>query len=550
MADVESNENRVLVAATTHRDLEFTTARLQRGQIPAYPCTQLRGLLEALPRGAGCVVITAETLRQDGAERLLEWLRQQPAWSELPFVVLARTDADATAAAGMLSPLTSAAVLERPVRARTLSSAVKASLRARQRQYEIRRHLESLQAAWTELALANRAKDEFLAVLAHELRNPLAPIRSAVQFLTAGTSQDPARRKAQEMIGRQLSHLVRLVDDLLDVSRIALGRVQVKRSLIVLQDVLNDSIEAVRPLIEAAQHNLLLKFPDAPVYIEGDSTRLTQVFQNLLNNAARYTPGGGTIAIAASVESGVVSVSVVDNGIGIRADLMDKLFQPFVQGSRKLLRSQGGLGVGLSLAQRLVELHEGALHAESEGEGHGSVFRVRLPVSARAPQAEPIQIAASPEPARDASSPPPNVPPTCSCRVLVVDDNIDAAESLSMLLELEGAKVRQAHDGFEALAIAREFAADVIVLDIGMPGMDGYAVCRQLRAMPRGEDTRILAVTGWGQQEDRRKTREAGFDAHLVKPVDPDELTRILCEVSAGKLEARAQSLRANATDT
>ena len=210
--------------------------------------------------------------------------------------------------------------------------------------------------------------------------------------------------------------------------------------------------------------------------------------------------------------------------------MMDKLFQPFVQGSRKLLRSQGGLGVGLSLANRLVELHDGTLHAESEGEGHGSEFIVKLPLSSRAPAGTAVQLR---DPLTSAVTPSP--PPVVQChrRVLVVDDNVDAAESLKMLLELGGANVRQAHDGYEALAIAREFDAEVIVLDIGMPGLDGYAVCRQLRAMPHGQEMRILALTGWGQQDDRRKTREAGFDAHLVKPVDPDQLTRILSDVSA-----------------
>ena len=364
------------------------------------------------------------------------------------------------------------------------------------------------------LRLADQRKDEFLATLAHELRNPLAPIRNALEILRIAGADPQKSTAAREMMERQLVQMVRLVDDLLDVSRITTGKLAVRKTVLELQSVLRDAVEIARPFIESRRHKFDMVLPPEPVAIEGDRTRLAQVFSNLLNNAAKYTEAGGQILLSAAIEGRDAVVRVRDNGIGLAPQSLDSIFDMFVQVDRTLERSQAGLGVGLTLAKRLVELHDGSIEARSEGEGKGSEFVVRLPLTgARVESRRERRDGATAERGR---------------RILLADDNVDFASSLGELLSARGHEVRIAHDGAEAIALAEEFMPEVAFVDIGMPKVHGYEVARRLRAAPATAGALLVAVTGWGQDNDRKRAREAGFDRHLVKPVDPDQLEGIL----------------------
>ena len=364
---------------------------------------------------------------------------------------------------------------------------------------------------------ADRRKDEFLATLAHELRNPLAPIRNAVHLLKAGNPTGDSVRMAREIIDRQVNHMVRLVDDLMDVSRITVGQVNLRNERISLRRVIDDALEASAPAIEAGNHRLVVDVPGASLQLEGDATRLSQVFQNLLDNAAKYTPPGGTITLRAEQRGEQVVVSVRDSGIGIAPEAQPRVFELFTRVHPNDRIKTSGLGIGLSLAKKLVELHLGDIEVRSEGQGMGSEFIVTLPAltAAHAP-APAVELPASP------------IRPDTSQRVLVVDDNRDAAESLGMLLELEHCKVSVAYDGLRALEALETFKPDIALLDIGMPGMDGYELARRIRATQRGRDVVLVALTGWGQADDKKRAAEAGFDEHLTKPVDPEMLSRML----------------------
>ena len=363
-----------------------------------------------------------------------------------------------------------------------------------------------------QLRDADRRKDEFLATLAHELRNPLAPLRNALEILRLRGNDPEIAAKARDMMQRQLTQMVRLVDDLLDVSRITTGKLDVRKEKVTLQDVIRSAVETARPFIDLQRHSFEQRLPAEPLRVLADSTRLAQVFSNLLNNAAKYTPAGGRIELEAEREHGDAVVRVRDNGIGIDPDMLPRIFEMFVQADRSLERTQAGLGVGLTLARRLVELHGGALAVESPGQGRGSVFTVRIPL------AEGAETVAAPARLADDSA--------GRYRVLLADDNVDFVSSLGALLSAEGHEVCIAHDGAEALELARRFDPEFAFLDIGMPKVNGYEVARRLRR----EAARcvLVAVTGWGQEEDRIRAREAGFDRHLVKPVDPGQIEAIL----------------------
>ena len=363
---------------------------------------------------------------------------------------------------------------------------------------------------------ADRRKDEFLAILAHELRNPLAPMRLALEMLRRHDGSAAPAVRAMDVIGRQLAHLVRLIDDLLDVSRITRGKLELRRGRALLQDILRAALETSRPMLDGANHTLHVTMPDAPIELHADATRLSQVVSNLLNNAAKYTPRGGRIALDAERIGDEIVVSVSDNGIGLAPGNLDKVFEMFAQVDPLTTRSHGGLGIGLALARALVEMHGGQIDARSDGEGKGSTFTLHLPIAQSARQATPI--------------PEPGVPASAGLRVLVADDNVDAIETLADFLTQVGHTVTTASSGAEALEAARTFRPDVCVLDIGMPRMDGYEVARRLRT-EHGELV-LIALTGWGQAEDHRKTREAGFDYHLIKPVQPSTLVKLLATAS------------------
>lgn len=366
---------------------------------------------------------------------------------------------------------------------------------------------------------ADRRKDEFLATLAHELRNPLAPIRNGLQVLRmapTGATADEVRG----MMERQINHLVRLIDDLLDVSRISQGKIELRKEQVTLGDMLQAAVESSRPLIEANNHTLTVEIPDESIAINGDLIRLSQIVGNLLNNAAKYTPEGGKIMLSAKREGADAIIAVKDNGLGITEEMLPRVFELFTQVNQNLDRSQGGLGIGLALVRRLTEMHGGTIHADSAGLNKGSTFTLRLPLATGQ-----AKVAEAPESATDAS--------TQSLRVLVVDDNIPSAKTTGWMLELIGHEPILAHDGPEALEAARIHKPDVIMLDIGLPGMNGYEVCRELRNDPAFKDTMMIAQTGWGQERDRQQAREAGFDHHLVKPVELEKLTELLSSKTA-----------------
>jgi PAS domain S-box-containing protein len=379
-----------------------------------------------------------------------------------------------------------------------------------------RRHLQDLEKATQNV-------NEFIATLAHELRNPLAPIRTAVQVMARAPAGDPAQERMRQTIERQSAQLARIVNDMIDISRITRGAIAIEHGPVDLAEVARRAAEAAAPLIDAAGHKLDLELPAQPVWVEGDLHRLTQLATNLLNNAARYTPKGGAISLSVGAEGSHVHLRVRDNGRGIEPELLERIFDMFVQGRPPLKRVAGGLGIGLALSRKLAELHGGSLDARSDGPGKGSEFTLRLPL------AQAGRRAARQEAAPGAQSSAPQ-------RILVVDDNVDAACSLEMLLKSLGHETRVVNDGAEALRVAPEYRPSIVLLDIGMPGLDGYEVARRLRAMDGGEALRIVAVTGWGQDTDREKSREAGFDVHLVKPVEPRELVRVLDERGGASL--------------
>jgi signal transduction histidine kinase len=373
---------------------------------------------------------------------------------------------------------------------------------------------------------ADRHKDEFLAMLAHELRNPLAPIRNAVEIMRRSALSDPQLIWSRDVIERQVKHLSRLVDDLLDVSRITRGNINLNREPVLCTLIVSRAIETIQPLLTEQRHELILELHDEGLEVEGDLTRLTQVLGNLLNNAAKYTDPGGRINLSLRRADREVEISVRDTGIGIPPELLPRLFNLFTQVDAAAHRSQGGLGIGLALVRQLVEMHGGRVSALSDGPNKGSEFVIRLP----------LREALALEAVNGNAALGPVVPEgRRGHRILLADDNRDALDSLATLLQCDGHEVHTAADGAEALALAAACRPDVMLLDIGMPKLDGYEVARRVRAEPWGKGTVLIALTGWGQDEDRRRSREVGFDNHLVKPLDPDKLSAMLAKLPTEK---------------
>jgi PAS domain S-box-containing protein len=367
-----------------------------------------------------------------------------------------------------------------------------------------------------ELQHADRRKDEFLALLAHELRNPLAPIRTGLELMRVSGDTPPSLQGVRSMMERQVGQMVRLIDDLLDVSRIASGKIVLQRVPTSLTELLQTSIEVHRPTIEASGIHLTVDFPSQAYVVDVDPTRFVQILSNVLHNASKFTPGGGRIRCSVEPrrvgDVAGVAVTISDTGAGISQDVLPTVFDMFTQGESPAARVHGGLGIGLALARRLTEMHGGHITARSEGPSRGSAFTIALPVcesSVAGPAGVALDI------------------PRLSCRVVIVDDNRDAAETMSMLVTEMGGAARTAHDAASGLAAVREFRPDIVFLDIGMPGMDGYEACRRIRQQPSGKSVFLVAVTGWGQTQDKKRALDAGFDAHLTKPVDPASLRRV-----------------------
>ena len=388
-----------------------------------------------------------------------------------------------------------------------------------------KRMQHELQAQLFELAEADRQKNEFLAMLAHELRNPLAPMRNALHVLSMPEVPEDTAQRALGMMGRQLNHMIRLVDDLLDVSRIIQGKIDLRKEVIDIASVVGRAVETAQPVIDARRHCLSVELPREPVFVEGDPLRLAQVIANLLTNAAKYSPPESPIDLTVREEGGQTVLRVRDRGIGIAPELLPQVFDLFVQADASLARSEGGLGVGLTLVKRLVEMHGGMVSAASEGLGKGSEFAIRLPLVSH----EEACTGGREGRARA------RVTDALRKRVLVVDDNVDAAESVAMILRLSGYDVRCTYDGVSALDAAKSYHPDVVVLDIGLPGISGYEVARRLRLDPEFEETPLVAVTGYGQDVDRHRSRNAGIDYHLTKPVDPATLQQLLAKPAHGR---------------
>ena len=384
----------------------------------------------------------------------------------------------------------------------------------RQRQ-QIAAQRDELKLHSDALEEADRRKDEFLATLAHELRNPLAPIRHGLDVLRKSPDRADAA-SVRDMMDRQLAHLVRLIDDLLDVARVSQGKIELRRECIAATDVIRSAVESSQPLIESSGHTLVVDAPPAPIWLDADLTRLAQVVGNLLNNAAKYTPEGGRIEVSVRAEGDEAVIAVSDNGLGIPADKQAEIFQLFAQVENHTDRARGGLGIGLALVKQLVAMHDGTVSAESAGAGQGSTFTVRIPLAdageTAQPQAEP--------PTADA--------PARGKKVLVIDDDLAVAQTVGWMLEEIGYDYRLVHDGRQAVQAALDFVPDAILLDIGLPVMDGYAVCRALRQQEPFKHTLIIAQSGWGRDEDKEAAGEAGFNHHLVKPVGYKDLERIL----------------------
>lgn len=500
-----NTEDRILVLAPLTGDTVLADRILSEAGFTTVSCHDIHDLCNQLQEGAGAAIITEEALPKTQLDKLLETLDQQPPWSSLPLIILTQKSKPKALALRTLVPvnaLRNASYLERPVRIMTLISTVQAALAARRQQYEVQHLLEQLEESVDR-------RDEFLAMLGHELRNPLAAISNAISVLKRlNVDHHPLFLTTRNILERQMQHLSCLLNDLLDVSRVTQGKISLRLENVDLAAVISNALQGVRPLVEQRGHKLQVQLPSQPIYLKGDPTRLAQLLSNLLSNAAKYTEPGGSINLSTAQIADQIEIRVQDTGVGMTPELITRIFDLFAQAERSLDRSQGGLGVGLTVARRLVELHGGTIEATSPGPGCGSEFIVRLPT--RIEQSEPSSNHELTPVAKSKKS---------SC-ILVVDDNKDAVRALAMLLEILDYQVHSAYDGIEALEVAYQHHPDVMLLDLGLPGIDGYELARRFRADPTFAESRLIAITGYGGEENRQLALAAGFDCHLTKPVD------------------------------
>ncbi len=502
-------ERRVLVLPPSAPDGEIAIRVIADIGLPMVLCADVEHLIREVQGGAAALVVTEE-LGASNQRALADVVAAQPEWSDLPIVLLARQGADSMDVVNVLGTLGNVILVERPVRATALVSAMAASFLARERQYQLRDCLGELRHADERVRTTDRSTDEFLATLGHALRNPLASILTGVELVRLADLSEPHVRRAVAVIDRQVNMLVRLVDDLLEVSRVTRGAIEIRREPLDLSEILQTAADSTRASFDGSGQVLVLSIAAQPIPVLGDAIRLTQVFTHLLNNAAKYSYPEGHIKVVAEMDEETATVSVEDQGVGLDNERLTSIFDMFVQVDRHSRRRQGGLGIGLTLVRSLVAMHGGEVEARSEGPGRGCQFIVRLPLLTSC--AETLR--------RDAGAFPMR-------RILVVDDNEDAADNLGALLTALGAVTKVAHSGEEALDALASFSADCVLLDIGMPNMDGYEVVRRIRASHHVTPL-LVALTGWGQDEDRRRSRAAGFDVHLVKPPDLNELGQLL----------------------
>ncbi|MRV74942.1 response regulator [Duganella sp. FT92W] len=503
-------EKRILIYAPGGQNAALTEKVLAMAYIPSFICATVADLREQLQLGVGAVVTVEEALSASGFRVLSDFVTHQPNWSDLPILLLAQKGGDSLLVRRAVASLGNLTLLERPVRTVTLITAVQALLRGREKQYQVRE--------------SNQRKDEFLASLGHELRNPLAPIRTSATLLTHLFPQSEPAVRIKEVVERQVVHLTRLVDDLLDVARITSGKIQLQRNTFKFSEIMRHVIELCMQSAISKRIHLDQDLPTDAIIMDVDYSRVVQIYSNILSNAIKFTPQGGQVGVRAWKEDGApgvpatICVSIRDTGIGLDADAIPKIFNLFEQSRTVSGQMSSGLGIGLSLARQFAHMHGGTVEAFSAGPGQGSEFVIRLPLPeqalALAPAACPREV--------DASGARP--------KVLVVDDNRDAAESLAALFEMEKYDVELAYDGYMAVAAAQRLPPDLVIMDLGMPGMDGYEAARLMRQHPGAEHMVMVALTGWGQNEARRRALDAGFDCHLTKPVDINELLRLAAE--------------------
>ncbi len=494
-------ENRVLIYAPSGQDAVLASKMLTLAQVENLVTLTAAALSEQLLLGAGAVLTVEEALSNGGLKAIGEYVQSQPRWSDLPVVLLTNRGPDSLSVREAIGVLGNATLLERPVRTLTLITSLQSVLRARAKQYQVRE--------------TDRRKDEFLASLGHELRNPLAPIRTSMGVLTHMYPDQAPIRKVSEVVERQVTHLTRLVDDLLDVARINSGKIELQRAPTSFAAIIGHVIELCSAAAAAKRITIDQVLPSGHVALHADYARVVQIVSNILSNAIKFTPVDGVISVLAEVTNGSLHIHVRDSGIGLEPAALDRIFAMFEQSRPPSGQIASGLGIGLSLSRQFAEMHGGSVHATSEGLGKGSEFVVTLPVLSVGPAA--AASASSDAPGLDDLRP----------KVLVVDDNRDAADSLQALFEMENCKVATAYDGHEAVLATEQAMPDIIVMDLGMPRMDGYEAARRIRRQPGAHEVLMIALTGWGQSDARQRTIEAGFDHHLIKPVDFDEIRQL-----------------------
>ncbi len=503
----------VVFVSPNAADAELATGFLRAQGLETIRRESIDDLGPLVATAIGCVVMVEEALTEPGMLAFHEALRGQPAWSDLPLMLIAGQSSSLSGLVERTFPSSgNVTLLQRPLHPVTLVSAIGVALRSRERQLQVRDLLEQRDDAL-------RRRDEFLAMLAHELRNPLAPIRNAASLLGTLEYKDALFLKCRAMIDKQTRHVARLVDDLLDVSRLELGKVDLRVERVDVNDIIVAAAEACAPLAALHRHAVQLRPWPTPVIVSADPVRLEQVVVNLIVNATKFTPDGGRIEVTSLIEKGEAVIAVSDNGVGIETDELEKVFDLFMQARATRARTEGGLGIGLTLVRHLMHLHDGDVKAFSEGRGKGSRFEARLPLSPEAP----------PRRAPDRPAPGTEQP----LRVLIVEDGHDARETLGMLIESWQHEVISAASGPEGIARARHDRPDVAVVDIGLPGCDGYEVAREIRGDGSDWSRRVylVALTGYGQPADHRRAMDAGFDVHVLKPIDPAHLRELLGEV-------------------
>ncbi len=498
-------ERRIVICAPTGQDGPLTSRVFDSVGIACVVCRNIGELMEQLSQGAGAILLAEEVFGGAGMRSLADYVVSQPTWSDIPILVLTRSGADSVDAQRAVEHLGNVTLLERPVRTIALITATRSAIRARERQYQVRD--------------ADQRKDEFLATLAHELRNPLAPIRTSMGILRHLHPDSGPVTQLRNVVDRQVTHLTRLVDDLLDVARITSGKVVLKKGHIALQSVIHHAVEISSSIMESKKHTLQIEEPEVSHMLDADHARLVQSVANLLVNAAKFTPSPGKILLSTEVEGDTVIFRVRDNGIGLEPTSLTRIFDLFAQNPVPG-EAPTGLGIGLSLARQFAEMHGGSIRVTSDGLGKGSEFVLILPVVLR----DAVQLPA----AHTVTVPCVGVPRKDSRNILVVDDNVDAADTLEALLGMDGFNVTTVYDGVAAVAQANNARPDVVVMDIGMPGIDGYDAARLIRQQPGGDKILLIALTGWGQMADKQRAGQAGFDHHLVKPVDYEMLMQCL----------------------